>query len=133
MTQAVRRRFTAVLIGDALWDFLLGLAFCLAPWQGHVVGIPVARPWAVFVVIGAGCFVFAVVLVLAARSTDDLPVTRLAAISNAVGAVVVLLALAVFFAQLQSGGVIVVIVAAVGCAVFAVLEGLAVRHRRKAH
>lgn len=111
-------RVGRVLAYDAVWDGVLGVAFCLVPWIGGVVGISAARPWPVYVVVGVACLAFSAVLVNGARGTDAVALCRLAAIGNAAAAVLGAVAAVVLGG---ASGVALGIVA-VGCAAFAIAE-----------
>lgn len=109
----------AVLGADAGWDVLLGVALFLAPW------LVTASMWPVFVMLGAGCFVFAVVLARAARGHETVTITRLAVIGNIAATTVSVVVVCSF--RPSPGITAGVIIAAVGCAAFAALEWLAAR------
>jgi hypothetical protein len=116
-----------LLLGaDAVWDTLLGAALCLAavPAIARAVGASAARPWLVFVIVGVGCLVFAVVLALGARGRDTVAICGAASLGNAAGAVAAVVAIVVLIpvTGLAAAWVAGLCVAAGGCALFFVLE-----------
>lgn len=125
------RRLRVILGADAVWDALLGLALFLASWPAAAerIGLPVARPWPVFVLLGIGCVGFGVLLARTARSAnraDAATVSRAASIGNAAGTIG-LIVLLLLLEQPAASEITALVLAAVGCAVFAVLEWRPVR------
>lgn len=123
---AERSGLAQVLAADAVWDGVLGVAFCAVPWLGRYAGLPAARPWPVFVLAGLACLAFAVVLARGARGPDATALCRVAAIGNAAAAV-----LASAAAVLLGGAPAVALgLAAAGCLAFAVAEWNVTARRR---
>ncbi|HEY3685927.1 MAG TPA: hypothetical protein VGL93_23035 [Streptosporangiaceae bacterium] len=114
-----------VLTADAVWDAVVGVVFCLASSRmlAGWAWFPALRPWPLFVIIGVGCLVFAVVLARGVRDPNAAQFARLVAIGNAAAAVIAGLA-AVLLAGPATRTAITLAIVAVGCAVFAVLEWL---------
>jgi hypothetical protein len=56
------------------------MALCLSPWAGFAerLGLPAARPWPVFEILGVGTLAFAALLVRAARGRDTITIARAA-------------------------------------------------------
>jgi hypothetical protein len=125
VADVARRYLPGVLAADAAWDVAVGAALAAAPWLAGRVGLPAPGLWPVFVLVGIGCFVFAGLLVRGAKGAGTVEIARAAAIANAAAVVVaVALALAV---EPGPGWLSLLGIAALGCAVFAVLEGIGAR------
>lgn len=112
-----------ICAADAVWDALLGIAFCLAPWPrfADAIGLPAAQPWPAFEIVGLGCFVFSGLLVRAARGSDTVLIARAAAIGNTAVAILGIAALALLEPLSSTGAFTLVLVTSV-CALFAGLE-----------
>lgn len=121
--RGISRYLPTILLTDAIWDSLLGVALVLAPWQPIVgiFGLSAARPWPVFVILGIGSFAFAGLLIRSAQGTNTIEVCRIAAIANTVAVVAVIVLLALLSA-VGPGWLSLLGIAGAGCAVFAVLE-----------
>lgn len=126
MKRTVPHRLRLVLTADAAWDGVLGMFFCLASSR-LLAGwgwVPALRPWPLFVIIGVGCLLFAVVLARSVRDPNAAAFTRMVAIGNALAAVTA--AAAGVAAGLTGGSAtrtaVTLAAVAVGCVVFTVVE-----------
>jgi len=116
-----------ILLFDAAWDFLLGIAILSLPWTAEpLLGFRLGNWWPLAAISGVGCMAFAGVLVRGAGGARPKEICTIAAIANGLGAGF-LMAIVALVPGLDQAANITLLVVALVCGGFAFIEWRQVR------